>query len=118
MRPEIIIFDEPTASLDPVNCKMFEKTLERLENQNITTIVSTHDVNFAWKWAERVIVFHDGCIIADDIPKNVFSDSGLLKKANLVRPVLMEVCELLAVRGIIAANKTVKSISELKEMFL
>ena len=48
----------------------------------------------------------------------MFSDSGLLKKANLVRPVLMEVCELLAVRGIIAANKTVKSISELKEMFL
>ena len=118
MQPEIIIFDEPTASLDPINCEMFEKTLQRLENQNITTIVSTHDVNFAWKWAERIIVFHDGCIIADDTPENVFTDSALLEKANLVRPMLMEICEILSDKGFITAGKSVKSISELKEMFL
>lgn len=118
MQPEIIIFDEPTAALDPVNCKMFEKTLERLENQDITTIISTHDVNFAWKWAERIIVFHDGYIIADDTPENVFTDIKLLEKANLIRPVLMEVCEILANQGIILSDKSVKSISELKEMFL
>lgn len=118
MQPEIIIFDEPTASLDPINCEMFEKTLQRLENQNITTIVSTHDVNFAWKWAERIIVFHDGCIIADDTPENVFTDSALLEKANLVRPMLMEICEILSDKGFIIAGKSVKSISELKEMFL
>lgn len=118
MQPEIIIFDEPTASLDPVNCEMFEKTLQRLETQNITIIVSTHDVNFAWKWAERIIIFHDGQIIADDTPENVFTDIKLLEKANLVRPILMEVCEMLAEKGIIKSDKIVKSISELKEMFL
>lgn len=117
MQPEIIIFDEPTASLDPVNCKMFEKTLERLDNQKITTIVSTHDVNFAWTWAERIIVFHDGRIIADDVPENVFTDINLLKKANLIRPILMEVCEILSDKGFITSDKSVKSISELKEMF-
>lgn len=118
MRPEIIIFDEPTASLDPINCEMFERTLQRLENQEVTTIVSTHDVNFAWKWAERIIVFDDGCIIADDIPQNVFADSDLLRKANLVKPMLMEVYEILADKGFITSGKSVKSISELKEMFL
>lgn len=118
MQPEIIIFDEPTASLDPVNREMFESTLIRLESQDITTIISTHDVDFAWKWAERILLFHDGCVIADNTPENIFSDEKLLKKANLVKPMLMEVCEALKEKGIIKTDKSAKSISEFKEMFL
>ena len=64
MHPEIIIFDEPTASLDPTNAQMLEQVLENLSAEGKTLILSTHDVDFVYRWAERVVVFNEGTIIA------------------------------------------------------
>lgn len=101
MRPEIILFDEPTASLDPENTALLEETLDKLSKRGITLVVSTHDVDFAYRWAERVLVFHQGKIIADDTPLRVFQQEELLKKANLRHPMLYDVCEILKKKGII-----------------
>lgn len=95
MKPEIIIFDEPTASLDPINIKNFEKVLKKMKSEGLTILISTHDVDFAYKWAKRVIVFNEGSIIKDDIPINVFKDELILESANLKKPMLLEVYESL-----------------------
>jgi len=117
MKPEIIIFDEPTASLDPLNCDMFEQTLKKMDDKNITVIISTHDIDFVWKWAERAIVFHDGKIIADGAPEQIFMDDELLKKTHLKKPAILEICIILQEKNIVQNNQYVKSVSEFREMF-
>lgn len=95
MKSEIIIFDEPLAALDPANARMLEETLEKLGNEGKTLIISTHDVDFAYRWAQRIVVFGNGSILAVGSPLEIFKNSELLEKANLKRPLLLDVYEKL-----------------------
>lgn len=104
MHPEIIIFDEPTAALDPVNADMLEEVLEKMADDGKTILISTHDVDFAYRWAERIVVFCGGRIIADGSPLNVFQDHEILKRANLKRPMLLDIYEMLQKRGVVEEN--------------
>lgn len=88
MEPEIILFDEPTASLDYKNICQFHKQLETLNKKGVALLISTHDMNFVWEWANRVIVFDEGKIIADDTPDKIFSNHHLLEQACLQKPIL------------------------------
>lgn len=99
MESEIIIFDEPTAALDPINTIMLETVLERLGNEQKTCIISTHDVDFAYRFADRIIIFCDGKIIADGKPMEVFENDGVLEQSNLKRPMLLEVVKILKATG-------------------
>ena len=90
MCPEVILFDEPTASLDPKNTALLEETLEKLSAAGITLVVSTHDVDFAYRFATRALVFRAGEIVADAPPEAVFSDETVIRAAGLKRPVLFE----------------------------
>lgn len=91
MRPDLLLFDEPAASLDPDNTRLLESNLEDLSAQGLGLIISTHDVNFAWKWAERILLFHAGSLVADDTPEAVFSDQALLETCGLEQPLLYQV---------------------------
>jgi cobalt/nickel transport system ATP-binding protein len=95
MRPEVILLDEPTASLDPQNVDALEKTLDELSSKGIAIIVSTHDVNFAYKIADRAVVFAHGEIIADAPVDDVFASESTLKEAGLKKPLLYEAFEIL-----------------------
>lgn len=99
MEPEIILLDEPTASLDPVNVSLLEEVLQRLAREQKTLMVSTHDVDFAYRFADRVLVFSNGEIIADAAPEEVFAREDVLKSANLKKPLLFEVAQLLEEKG-------------------
>ncbi|MFA9377968.1 MAG: energy-coupling factor ABC transporter ATP-binding protein [Lachnotalea sp.] len=90
MEPEMILFDEPTASLDNKNIQIFKEQMVRLHQQGVTLVVSTHDMNFVWEWADRVIVFSEGEVIADDIPNSIFSNEDIVEKAALQKPILFE----------------------------
>lgn len=117
MKSEIIIFDEPTAALDPVNAIMLEEVLGKLGAEGKTMIISTHDVDFVYRWAERVIVFCDGKIIADGDPIEIFKNTKILKQANLKKPTLLEVYESLVEKHILEDIKIYpKSIKEFKEI--
>ena len=96
---EVMIFDEPTASLDPVNAEMLETVLNNMEQEGRTILLSTHDVDFAYRFARRILVFCDGKLIGDDTPEKIFGNEELLKKANLKKPVFLEIYELLRKRG-------------------
>ena len=99
MHPEVIIFDEPTASLDPRSAEQLEQVLHRLSAEGKTLLLSTHDVDFAYRWAERAVVFHEGRILADGGALDVFRDEAVLRQAGLRRPMLLEMYEALAERG-------------------
>lgn len=117
MKPEIIIFDEPTAALDPLNAMMLEEVLAKLGSEGKTMLISTHDVDFAYRWAERVLVFCQGKIIADGTPFEIFNNMEILKQANLKQPTMLEVYELLVEKNLIKDTKVYpKDIKELKKI--
>lgn len=105
MKSEIIIFDEPTAGLDPLNTQMLEEVLDKLGSEGKTMLISTHDVDFVYRWAERAIVFCQGKIIADGTPLKIFQNEEILKQANLKRPTLMEVYDLLVEKHLLEDTK-------------
>jgi len=117
MKPEIFIFDEPTVSLDPLNAMILEGVLEKLGSDGKTILISTHDVDFAFRWAERILVFCDGKIIADGNPIEIFKDMKVLEQANLKQPMMLEIYELLVEKNLIADKKIYpKGIKEFKEI--
>lgn len=117
MKSEIIIFDEPTASLDPLNAQMLEEVLLKLGIEGKTMLISTHDVDFAYRWAERAIVFCEGNIIADGTPLEIFQNQETLKKANLKKPMMLEVYESLRENNIIVDEKIYpKNMQEFQKM--
>lgn len=101
MHPDLILLDEPTAFLDCANTGVLERILEDLHDQGKTLVVSTHDIEFAYRWATRILVFHDGCIQCDDVPQKVFENSELLDRAGLTTPIVYELAALLKSRGLL-----------------
>ena len=99
MHSEVMIFDEPTAALDPLNAAMLEDVLSRLSAQGKTLLISTHDMDFAYRWAERLVVFCDGQIIADGSPVDILADNAIREKANLRKPMMLDVYEAMVGHG-------------------
>ncbi len=116
MKPKVIIFDEPTEGLDPINKKMLEDVLDRLNKESKTILISTHDVDFAYRWADRAVVFSDGEIIADDTPINLFRNDDIIKRARLRRPVILEIYDALCEKKLISSAEYPRSVSELKKL--
>lgn len=106
MHPEIIIFDEPTAALDPVNADMLETVLGKMAKEGKTILISTHDVDFAYRWAQRVVVFCDGQIIADGTPLEVFKNEEIISRANLKRPMMLDIYEMMKEKNLIKGELT------------
>lgn len=59
MRPEVILYDEPTTGLDPSNCNRIARMIRKLQHElGVTSIVVTHDMTTAWYVADRVAMLH------------------------------------------------------------
>lgn len=100
MEPSCIVLDEPTAMLDPKGRKEILNTLLRLNKEKgITVILITHYMEEAEN-ADRVIVMNDGEIIADNTPKNIFSQVKMLKEVGLDVPQTTELLYALQKSGL------------------
>ncbi|MPM26121.1 Cobalt import ATP-binding protein CbiO [bioreactor metagenome] len=95
MRSDIMLLDEPTACLDCAGGTRLEELLDQLTSQGKTLVISTHDIDFAWRWADRVLLFSRGRLIADRAPLALFSDTALLEQEGLRRPYLYEMSRYL-----------------------
>ena len=75
MKPQAMLFDEPTASLDPEMVGEVLAVIKDLVSQEgMTTLISTHEMGFAKEVADRIVVFADGDIIESGPPEEIFSD--------------------------------------------
>lgn len=95
MNPKLMVLDEPTAGLDPYYSRKLMSLLEIIHNENRTIILSTHNVDFAYEWADQIIILNDGKIISKGHPSDVFLDDTALSKSHLEKPWIMEVFEQL-----------------------
>lgn len=119
MDSKIIIFDEPTASLDPKNVVIFEEALDKMSGDGKTLVISTHDIEFAYRFADRIVVFCDGNIIADGSPIDVLDNEKVLKTANLKKPILLDVFETLVEKSIVTKDIVPpRNIEEFIDMFV
>lgn len=115
MHPEIIIFDEATAMLDPQGKKEIRDLIQRMkkDNPNLTLISITHDVEEAFL-SDEVIVMNEGRIIAIGTPTEVFAHEKELNAIRLEQPFIYKLKRALAKEGI-AIPSEIKTSEELTE---
>jgi len=66
LNPEVILYDEPTTGLDPIRSDIINELILKLERElGVTTVVVTHDMKSAYKVADRIIMLHNGKVVAD-----------------------------------------------------
>ena len=107
MRPKCIIFDEPTAMLDPKGRKEIMAIIDELHQENITVVLITHFMEEA-VCADRVVIMNEGKILLDGSPAEVFSHEELLKSANLDIPPIVKLASKLRERGIDVPKEIIK----------
>jgi polar amino acid transport system ATP-binding protein len=72
MQPDIMLFDEPTSALDPETIGEVLNVMKRLAEEGMTMLVVTHEMNFAYRVANHVVVFERGTIIEQGPPSQIF----------------------------------------------
>ena len=118
MKPEIMVLDEPTAGLDPQGVVDLSILLRELNDEGITIIISTHEVDLVPNYAKRVFVLVDGLLIAEGTPKEIFAKPEILEQANLKVPIVTDLCQQLEREGFDMQGDYPLTIDEAKDKFL
>ncbi|CDG64770.1 MAG: cobalt/nickel transport system ATP-binding protein [Methanobacterium sp.] len=95
MRPDIMVLDEPTSGLDPRGASHILHLLHRLNQEGMTIVISTHDVDLVPLYASQVYIISEGHIIKAGTPQDVFSDVETIRNANLRLPRIAHLMEIL-----------------------
>lgn len=83
LNPEVVLYDEPTAGLDPANTLNVVALMQRLKDKGLASIFVTHDIPSALSLCDRIVVLHEGKIVFNDTPINFQnSDDPIVKKFN------------------------------------
>jgi len=89
LRPDVLLLDEPTASLDPRTKWVLVNLITKLGQTGKTIVTATHELEIVPIIANRVVVIgEERRILADGTPKAILNDHALLIKANLIHPQL------------------------------
>jgi len=86
MDPELLVFDEPSAGLDPASRRDFIDLVRMLPQ---TRVIATHDMEMAYELCDRVLVMDHGRIFADGPPAAILGDEQLLKAHRLEPPLTL-----------------------------
>ena len=118
MKPEVMVLDEPTAGLDPQGVVDLSILLNELNDEGITIVISTHEVDLVPNYAKRVFVMVDGLLIAEGTPKEIFAKPEILEQANLKVPIVTDLFQQLESEGFDMGGDYPLTIDEAREKFL
>lgn len=99
MEPQILIFDEASAMLDPRGRRGLMRVCKELHTQGMTIVMITHYMEEAAE-ADRVLVLREGKIVLDGTPEEVLTQDAELRKLNLDIPFATQLSRLLQDKGI------------------
>ncbi|MFJ7699459.1 energy-coupling factor ABC transporter ATP-binding protein [Lysinibacillus fusiformis] len=87
MDPEVIVLDEPTAGLDPRGQKEIMDMFYQLhQERHLTTILVTHSMEDAARYADNIVIMHEGKNVLSGTPRDIFKDVDTLKSFRLEPP--------------------------------
>jgi cobalt/nickel transport system ATP-binding protein len=95
MKPKIMVLDEPTSGLDPKGASQILRLLYKLNQEGMTIVISTHDVDLVPLYASRVYIISNGKIIKEGTASEVFEDVKTIRGANLRLPRIAHLMEIL-----------------------
>lgn len=88
MKPDIMLFDEPTSALDPELVGEVLSVMKELVIEGMTMVVVTHEMGFAREMADRIIVMHNGSIIEEGTPDQIFQQPAHERTQQFLSKVL------------------------------
>uniref|UniRef100_A0A2C9KLM3 ABC transporter domain-containing protein n=1 Tax=Biomphalaria glabrata TaxID=6526 RepID=A0A2C9KLM3_BIOGL len=120
MDPDVIIFDEPTAGLDPDGEIEIMKIIESLQKEHHKTIIFiTHNMDHVLEHADNVIVMKNGEITATGTPIEIFEDKSIIEKNDLLLPKVYEIIhDARLVNELRKYKKEVRNIKDLAKFIL
>lgn len=99
MRPEVLVLDEPTTHLDPVGTmEVFSVVRELNQEYDMTVVMATHKSEEVAQFADRVLILHQGRLIAQGTPQEIFENTELLRRAAIHPPQVSQLANYLAGR--------------------
>lgn len=113
MRPRILVLDEPMAGLDPSGAWQLMGLLKRLNDGGTSLVIATHDMSFAYEWAQEVAILSGGIVVAQGPPRDLMTDPAELAHYGLRIPWIVEVSELLTECGLLSAEVMPRTRDEL-----
>lgn len=99
MQPQILIFDEASAMLDPRGRRGLMRVCKELHEQGMTVVMITHYMEEAAE-ADRILVLREGQIVLDGMPEEVLTQDEVLRELNLDIPFATQLSRLLQDKGI------------------
>ncbi len=83
LRPKLLLLDEPTAYLDPGQVRNLRNILATIQATGTTLVIATHDLQFVKDWADWVVVMHQGQVVMEKTPTDIFSHQHFLRGIGL-----------------------------------
>ncbi len=119
LQPQLLLLDEPTAYLDPLQARQLTAKLQQIHASGTTLLVATHDLNLAYQWADWIFVMHQGQLILEGEAAVVFSQRAVFEGLQLGLPLIWEVWEALpdAMRSQLG-ERPPKTVDELRRHLL
>ncbi len=97
LQPELLLLDEPTAYLDQLHTQQLLAVLKKIHTQKTTILMATHDLNLVYRWADWVFVLHQGRLILEGTPQEVFAEQQTLQELQLGMPIALEMLSEVAI---------------------
>lgn len=101
MQPDVLLLDEPMAGLDAAMQVELQSLLDALAARGITIVLSTHDVDFAYRWADDIHLLAAGCCLASFAANDLPLHAGALAAAGQPLPAMAQLHRALATRGLL-----------------
>ncbi len=95
LRPDLVLLDEPTAYLDPVQTRNLLTELDNIARSGTTLLIATHDLDFVYQWAEWVLVMNNGSLLLEGETLAVFEQLQLLPSFEIGMPLIWQIWQTL-----------------------
>ena len=113
MEPQVLIMDEPTAGLDPQMAYEVMEIAEQLNCNGVTVIMSSHDNNLIYSWADDIHVLQNGRCVFSGAPENFYDDKVAVYQAGLMAPSAFLMNEGLSSIGVVKREPYPKTETEI-----
>ncbi|HHW37381.1 MAG TPA: ABC transporter ATP-binding protein [Bacillales bacterium] len=99
LEPELLLLDEPTTYLDPSQTEVFLREMDRIHQSGATVVMSTHDLDLAYEWADWIFVIENGQLIFEGTPDELFVNERFVLEKGLSIPLLFQLKQLFGAKN-------------------